>query len=133
MASVLDKLRKSDLFFVFFFMLVVVAPVFLKMVLTGATGPTFRFYFFIVWIPVVTLLFAFLKGWQETSITGALLCIALLLSLASYPNDSLMDFRRQIVHQSYVYLITAAVTSVGLMIILRRRKLKRARPLISRI
>lgn len=124
MVSVFEKIKKSDLFFTLLLLTLVLTPILLKLFLTGSIGPTFNFYFFMVWIPVVTLSLAMLRGWQETALTGILIVIAILLSFVSYPLDPPMDFRRQIVNQSEVGIVVAVLLSIGLQITLRKWKIK---------
>jgi len=123
MKTILEKIKKNDFLFVFLFLALGFAPIVLKLALTGLTGPKFDFYFFIVWIPTLTLTFAMMRGWKESSMTGLLFIGALLIALVTYPFDPSMDFRRQIVQQADILIVAAAVASMGLQIVLRRRSL----------
>jgi hypothetical protein len=130
MKLALEKIKKNDFVLVFLFLIFGIAPIVLKLALTGLTGPKFEFYFFMVWIPVVTLALAMVRGWKEGSITGLLILGAFLIALISYPYEPLMDFRRQIVFQVDVFIVVAAVLSLGLQIVLRRRN-KRSRKILN--
>ncbi len=121
MSTHFEKLRKNNFLFALMFIGLSLAPVFLKFVATRSVGPTFNFYFFIGWIPLVSLSFALLKGWRESAITGILILCAILVSLVSYPIDPPMDFRRQIVHQSEALIVLAALVSLSLQLMLPRK------------
>jgi len=120
MSALIKNLRENNFLFGVLFVGFAIAPIVLKMI-SGSLGPTFSFYFFIVWIPLVSFSFALVKGWQETAVTSVLFLCAILLSLISYPFDPPMDFRRQIVHQAEVAIVFAALASLCLQLTLHRR------------
>ncbi len=119
----INKVKDSDSFLVLSFLFFGSAPLLFKLV-AGSIGPTFNFYFFLVWIPALTISLAMLRGWKECSMASVLMVSAILVSLITYPMDPPMDFRRQLVHQANIHIMGAALGSISLLIALRRRRFK---------
>ncbi|MFZ3231056.1 MAG: hypothetical protein WA160_12690 [Pseudobdellovibrio sp.] len=96
----------------------------MKLLVTGSIGATFNFYFFVLWVPVVTLSFSLFRGQKSAAFTSALFVGAFIIAFVSYPNDPPMDFRRQIVSQLEMWIILATLVSLGFQIIFSRLKSK---------
>lgn len=123
----LETFRRSDLVFILLNFGFSILPVILKLLATGSIGPTFKFYFFVLWVPVVALSFSVFRNQKEAILTSLLLIGAFIVSFISYPSNPPMDFRRQIVHQLDAWLILAVLVSLVLQIILPKLKNKVSR------
>lgn len=111
-------LRQSNLIFIFLFLFIGFFPVLLKLFLAGSIGPTFNFYFFVLWIPALALTFSLLRSQRGALFTAVMLIGAFIISYVNYPLDTPpMDFRRQIVQQLDVWIAIAVLASLGFQII----------------
>ena len=117
----LEKIVLNDLNFIILTLSLVLLPVVCKLMINGLLGPSFNFYFFIIWIPTISITSATLRGWQESALTAILIVLAFLISFVIYPQNPLMDFRRQIVHQSYSLISIAVLISLVLQVSLKRK------------
>jgi len=120
MMSILNKIKKNDLYFIGSFLVLAFGPPLFKFLIAGTVGPSFSFYYFTVWIPVVTLTLATMKGWRETAVAGILILGALIISLVNYPPNPAMDFRRQLVHQANLWIVGAAFIAILTPFLMRR-------------
>jgi hypothetical protein len=116
----LEKLKKSDFIFSLLVFVFSILPIILKLLVTGIIGTVFKFYFFVLWLPIVVLTFSVLRNLKESIFTSLLLVGAFIASLISYPNVPPMDFHRQIVYQLEFWLIFAVLASLALRIALPR-------------
>ncbi|WP_413291002.1 hypothetical protein [Bdellovibrio sp. HCB337] len=127
MNSVIQKIRSNDLVFILLSLMAASAPLILKLVVSGLIGHTFSFYFFVVWLPLVIVSLAVLRGWQEASIAGALVIGTFMIALLSYPPmDAPMDFRRQLVNQLSEWIVFSGIVAVGSQVALRRMRNKKS-------
>lgn len=130
MNRIIEKLQKSNFLFICFAISLFIAPMLVKLILTGTIGPTFNFYFFIIWLPLISIALTFLNGWKEAFFVSILLITALIFSIISYPDDPAMDFRRQIVNQASFLITVACLVSLALQLYFRfKSENKNTRPL----
>ena len=125
MKTLFQKLKQNDLIFISLYVVLAALPILLKLLLTGLTGPTFTFYFFVLWIPLLTFSFAVLRSQQGAIFTSLMIIGAFILSFISYPHNPDMDFRRQIVSQLDIWIVLAALASLAFQIAVPRLKCKR--------
>jgi uncharacterized membrane protein YccC len=117
MKSIIKILNKNNLTFAILYLICGFAPILLKLLFSGAIGPTFNFYFLVLWVPVVGLTFSLLRGWKEVSLTGVLIISAFLISIIGHPSIPAMDFRRQFAYQLGGWMVAAVVVSLVLQIV----------------
>jgi len=97
------------------FFTVLCSPFFLKFILTGLIGPTFQFYFFILWLPYITLIFAILRGRREAVFTSLCVLTVVAFVLFSHRPDSLMNFQRQVLQYTQVLVPLFITSTIGFM------------------
>lgn len=115
MTNIKNILSKKS-YFSILFLICGVAPILLKLIFFGTVGPTFNFYYFVFWIPLVGLTFSMLRGWKECSLTGILIISAFLIAIISYPSNPAMDFQRQFIYQLRSWMVTAVLVSLILQL-----------------
>jgi hypothetical protein len=124
MISIVDKIKKSDVVFSLLLFGFGILPYVLKIILTGAVGPTFDFYFIVFWLPIIAICMAVVRGWGSAGITTALILISFSIAILTYPSDPPMDFRRQFVYQIEPWIILAFLISWMFQIIGPKLKIK---------
>lgn len=127
MNSILKNIKTNNLIFAIIFLVTCFSPIFFKMLLSPSIGPNFKFYFFFVWIPFISLFISGLRGLFSFSLTSLFIILALLISLINIPLDPLMDFRRQIVYQSSLWIALGAILALISNIILSRVSIEKLR------
>ena len=105
------KIKQNDLFYSILYFAMALLPLIAKVIPAGSLGPTFQFYFILVWIPLYILTFSYLRGTSNYTHSASGLVLAYILALVNYPQDPLMDFQRQIVHEIRWFMAAAYLSS----------------------
>lgn len=112
MNSILQKLKGNTFYSVAVQALVVPLPLAIKLLLTGSIGPTTEFYFIALWLPMVALVFAYLRGIESFFSTLATLATAVALIAYQFPKHPVMNFQRQFVQEGALLIAGAVVLSL---------------------
>lgn len=89
-------------------------PVIMKWALTGRLGVDFQFYFIFGWLPVLSLLYGLRFGIKMVVATLLIYGVAAVLIYFNYPENPMLDFKRQILLDGTpVYAIAFGMSFLG--------------------
>ena len=124
MKQFLKNLKTNDLLFGALFLLLTFLPVNLEFILPDPLSSKFSFYFYFLWIPLISIGLCNYRGRRAAATTAFMFVIAILIFVVSYPHNPLMDFRQHILNQGKIAMVVASLISLTLQIYIHQRKIR---------
>jgi hypothetical protein len=116
MTNLIQKLKTSDPAFVGTALALSIAPSAGKLAVTGAIGPSAEFFILFAWVPLAFTALSAIRGLKSGLVAFGVFAAAFAYVALRYPEDPMMNFQRQFIHEGTGPMMVAALVVCALQV-----------------